>query len=98
MPLPFTRTAAPIRTLAAATGLLLAATNLLTARAPAAPAPPASDLELRRSQLRTLGQQQQQRLEQRLRCINRAGSLTELEGCERSRYGPAMGGAGCPMW
>lgn len=74
MPLPFTRTAAPIRTLAA------------------------SDLELRRSQLRTFGQQQQQRLEQRLRCINRAGSLTELEGCERSRYGPAMGGVGCPMW
>lgn len=83
---------APIAALAVAAGLLL------TARAWAAPPPPASDLELRRTQLRTLGQQQQLRLEQRLRCINRAGSLTELEGCERSRYGPAMGGWSCPMW
>ena len=36
-----------------------------------------------------------------LRCINRAGSLTELEGCERSRYGQGMsgmGGWGSPRW
>lgn len=78
MPLLFTRTAAPIRTLAAATGLLLAATSLLTARAPAAPAPPASDLELRRSQLRTLGQQQQQRLEQPLRPGHGRGGLPDV--------------------
>lgn len=87
-----------IHPIAAAAGLLLAGLSLFTARATAAPAPPASDLELRRSQLRTLDQQQQLRLEQRLRCINRAGSLTELESCERSRYGSGMGGWGCPMW
>ena len=77
---------------------LLSATTLLALPAHAAPPPPGSDLELRRSQLRNLNVQQQNRMEQRLRCINAASSLGELEVCERSRYTPGMGGWGCPMW
>ena len=77
---------------------LLATATLLALPAVAAPPPPGSDLELRRTQLRNLSQQMQLRLEQRLQCINNAGSFSQLEGCQR-RYGhPAMGSWGCPMW
>jgi N-glycosylase/DNA lyase len=50
-----------------------------------------------------ISQQQRALIEQRLRCINRAKSFTELEECQRANsagwnHGPGMGGWGCPMW
>ena len=84
--------------LRAASLMAAAGLTLLALPAVAAPPPPGSDLELRRTQLRNLSQQQQLRLEQRLQCITNAGSFSQLESCER-RYGRAgMGGSGCPMW
>ena len=80
------------------TGALLATASLLLLPAMAAPPPPGGDLELRRVQLRNLSQSLQSRLEQRLQCINKAGSLGELESCERRYAHPGMGGWGCPMW
>jgi hypothetical protein len=53
--------------------------------------------------MRQVPQQLQARLEQRLRCINQAKTITELEACQRTNstgwhHGPGMGGWGCPMW
>jgi hypothetical protein len=78
--------------------VVLASATLLSLPALAAPPPPGSDLELRRAQLRNLSEQLQTRLEQRLQCVNKASSLTELESCERRSMHPGMGGWGCPMW
>jgi hypothetical protein len=61
-----------------------------------------------RQLMRQVTQQLQARLEQRLRCINQAKSINDLEGCQRANstgwhHGPGMGGPGmggwrCPMW
>jgi len=67
-----------------------------------------SELQQRRQQMLQISQQQRALIEQRLRCINRAKSFTELEECQRANSagwnhgpgmgGPGMGGWGCPMW
>ncbi len=62
-----------------------------------------ADLQERRLLMRQVTQQQQARLEQRLRCINAATNLSELDSCQRTagagwHHGPGMGGWGCPMW
>ena len=82
---------------------------LLETAAQAVPAkdPDAVWLQERRLQLRQLNQQQQARLKEALRCLDRATSQAELERCERG-YGPGwhmgpgmyhgMGGWSCPIW
>jgi hypothetical protein len=74
----------------------------LTLMAGSAQAQPTS-FEERRQLMRQVTQQLQARLEQRLRCINQAKTITELEACQRTNstgghHGPGMGGWGCPMW
>ena len=79
----------------------------LTLMAGSAQAQPTS-FEVRRLLMRQVPQQLQARLEQRLRCINQAKTITELEACQRTNstgwhHGPGMGGPGmggwnCPMW
>ncbi|MEB3235970.1 MAG: hypothetical protein VKM98_11140 [Cyanobacteriota bacterium] len=78
-----------------------------TAQAAPAPAPaPAGSLQQRQALMRQITLQQQSLLEQRSRCINRAGTLPELERCERGyptmmplwHQRGTMGGWNCPMW
>lgn len=54
--------------------------------------PELSLLQERRALLRQINQKHQARLEQSQRCIEQAGSLTELDRCGRGT------GWGCPMW
>jgi hypothetical protein len=72
--------------------LLLAAT---TAAAAPAQAEPLSFQE-QRALMRQMTQRLQDRLDQRLRCIDKATKLTELQGCQRSS-GMGDHGWGCPM-
>ena len=72
--------------------LLLAAT---TAAAAPAQAEPLSFQE-QRALMRQMTQRLQDRLDQRLRCIDKATKLTELQGCHRSS-GMGDHGWGCPM-
>jgi hypothetical protein len=58
--------------------------------------------------MRQITQQLQARLEQRLRCINQAKTIGDLDTCQRTNStgwhhgpgmgGPGMGGGGCPIW
>lgn len=62
-----------------------------------------NSLQERRLLMRQVTQQWQSRLDQRLRCVNSATSLAELERCERTsgggwHHGSGMGVWGCPMW
>ena len=67
-----------------------------------------STFQEQRQLMRQVTQQLQARLEQRLRCLNQAKTLTDLETCQRVNStgwhhgpgmgGPGMGGWGCPMW
>ncbi|MEY4360008.1 MAG: hypothetical protein RLZZ631_1494 [Cyanobacteriota bacterium] len=72
--------------------LLLAAT---TAAAAPAQAEPLSFQE-QRALMRQMTQRLQDRLDQRLRCIDKATKLTELQACQRST-GMGDHGWGCPM-
>ena len=72
--------------------LLLAAT---TAAAAPAQAEPLSFQE-QRALMRQMTQRLQDRLDQRLRCIDKATKLTELQACQRSA-GMGNHGWGCPM-
>lgn len=61
-----------------------------------------------RQLMRQITQQLQARLEQRLRCINQAKTISDLDTCQRTNStgwhhgpgmgGPGMGGWGCPIW
>ena len=62
-----------------------------------------AELQERRLLMRQVTQQMQARLQQRLRCINAATNLSELDSCQRTtgggwHHGPGTGGWGCPMW
>jgi hypothetical protein len=73
----------------------------------AAEAQPVS-VEERKLLMRQITQQLQARLEQRLRCINQAKTIGDLDTCQRTNStgwhhgpgmgGPGMGGWGCPIW
>jgi hypothetical protein len=73
----------------------------------AAEAQPVS-VEERKLVMRQITQQLQARLEQRLRCINQAKTISDLDTCQRTNStgwhhgpgmgGPGMGGGGCPIW
>jgi hypothetical protein len=73
----------------------------------AAEAQPVS-VEERKLLMRQITQQLQARLEQRLRCINQAKTISDLDTCQRTNStgwhhgpgmgGPGMGGGGCPIW
>jgi hypothetical protein len=73
----------------------------------AAEAQPVS-VEERKLVMRQITQQLQARLEQRLRCINQAKTISDLDTCQRTNStgwhhgpgmgGPGMGGWGCPIW
>ena len=70
--------------------------------------PQLGGFEIRRLLMRQVTQQLQARLEQRLRCINQAKTLSDLEACQRSvstagHHGSGMGTTGmggwsCPIW
>lgn len=90
----------PQRTPAWLLPLLLAATT--TAAAAPAQAEPLSFQE-QRALMRQMTQRLQDRLEQRLRCIDKATKLADLQACQRSTgggwprgagMGAGMGGAG----
>jgi hypothetical protein len=71
----------------------------LTAAAPSQAQP--SDLQQRRQQMLQISQQQRALIEQRLRCINQASTMTDLERCGRGApgSGPMHSGSWtCPMW
>ena len=72
--------------------LLLAATTAVAAPAQAEPL----TFQEQRALMRQMTQRLQARLEQRLRCIDKATKLTELQGCQRSS-GMGDHGWGCPM-
>ena len=72
--------------------LLLAATTAATAPAQAEPL----TFQEQRALMRQMTQRLQDRLDQRLRCIDKATKLTELQGCQRSS-GMGDHGWGCPM-
>jgi len=58
-------------------------------------------LNQQRLQLQQLSRQQQVLLQDQLRCLDRAGSLQDLERCRSimPAIGPhGMGGWRCPMW
>ena len=84
----------------------LAALGLPWLAAPAIAAP--ANVDEQRQLMRQVTLQLQARLEQRLRCLNQAKTLSDLEACQRStstgwHHGPGMGGAGmggwgCPIW
>mgnify|MGYP006287029365 CR=1 FL=1 len=62
-----------------------------------------SDFENKRLLMRQLTQQLQGRLEQRLRCVNQAKTLKDLETCQRTtslgwHHGAGMGSWTCPIW
>ena len=86
--------------------ICLAALTVPWLAAPAAAAP--SSFEEQRLLMRQVTQQLQARLEQRLRCLNQAKNLNDLDGCQRTTStgwhhgpgmsGPGIGGWGCPMW
>lgn len=71
----------PQRTPAWLLPLLLAATT--TAAAAPAPAEPLSFQE-QRALMRQMTQRLQERLDQRLRCIDKATKLADLQACQRS--------------
>ncbi len=71
----------------------------LTAADPSQAQP--SDLQQRRQQMLQISQQQRALIEQRLRCINQAGTMTDLERCGRGtpESGHMHSGSWtCPMW
>jgi hypothetical protein len=72
--------------------LLLAATTAAAAPAQAEPL----TFQEQRALMRQMTQRLQDRLDQRLRCIDKATKLTELQGCQRSS-GMGDHGWGCPM-
>ena len=79
--------------------------NTLLGVATLAPTAPSqaqpSDLQQRRQQMLQINQQQRALLEQRLRCVNQASTVSDLERCERSYPGSGhmRGGSWtCPMW
>lgn len=58
-------------------------------------------LNQHRAQLLQLNRQQQVLLQDQLRCLDRAGSLSELNRCRLimpAAAPPGMGGWHCPMW
>ncbi|MEB3209420.1 MAG: hypothetical protein VKK63_10950 [Synechococcus sp.] len=64
-----------------------------------APTSSEQQLQKRRIQLQGYTRQQQQKLEQRLQCIDKASTTAELERCQRFIPAGAQGwGMGCPMW
>ena len=71
----------------------------LAAAAPSQAQP--SALQQRRQQMLEIGQRQRALIEQRLRCINQASKITDLERCNSSSQGSSpmhSGGWTCPMW
>ena len=90
-----------------ATPALLVAAPLLTAAVLAVPAhaaqPPLEAWKERRELMLRLSQQQQLRLQQQVLCLQKAGSMADLESCRTVvmpgwMHGAGMGGWGCPMW
>ena len=76
--------------------LVLAATMAAAAPAQAEPL----SFQEQRALMRQMTQRLQERLEQRLRCIDKASKSTELQACQRST-GMVDHGWGCPigpMW
>jgi hypothetical protein len=67
-----------------------------------------SGFQEQRQLMRQITQQLQARLELRLRCINQAKTISDLDTCQRTNStgwhhgpgmgGPGMGGWGCPIW
>ena len=72
--------------------LVLAATMAAAAPAQAEPL----SFQEQRALMRQMTQLLQERLEQRLRCIDKATKLSELQACQRST-GMVDHGWGCPM-
>lgn len=68
----------------------------LAAAAPSQAQP--SALQQRRQQMLEIGQRQQALIEQRLRCINQASKITDLERCNSNSSGSSPMHSTCPMW
>lgn len=68
----------------------------LAAAAPSQAQP--SALQQRRQQMLEIGQRQRALIEQRLRCINQASKITDLERCNSSSPGSSTMHSTCPMW
>lgn len=84
--------------------LVVAATLALAACWPAAQAADPAEregLEPLRVRLRNQLGQQQLRLQQQLGCLEKAGSIADLQRCRMGgmpQMHPGMGGWGCPIW
>ena len=83
-----------------ATPVLLAAALLPAARAEQ---PPLESWKERRELMLRLSQQQQLHLQQQVVCLQKAGTMADLDRCRTVvmpgwMHGPGMGGWGCPMW
>lgn len=74
--------------------LVLAATTTAAAAAPSQAEP--LSFQEQRAVMRQMTQRLQDRLDQRLRCIDKATKLSELQACQRST-GMVDHGWGCPM-